>query len=151
MKTAYEGRQCMVCADPTCRNVQTHTLCITQLTFLKLTSCRCVSTACQPPDYSIHLTGGTSSQWSMEWWICSYTTYLHWNVLRLFHGWHVVGNTLAGVQIRSGSNPLVRRNKIHNGCHGGIYIHDGGMGTIEENEIYGNTLAGVWVTTGERN
>jgi parallel beta-helix repeat protein len=65
-------------------------------------------------------------------------------------GYIYLGNTLAGVQIRSGSNPLVRRNKIHNGCHGGIYIHDGGMGTIEENDIYGNTLAGVWVTTGEK-
>ena len=45
------------------------------------------------------------------------------------------------------SNPLIRQNKIHSGCHGGIYIHEKGFGTIEHNEIYGNELAAIWITT----
>ena len=45
------------------------------------------------------------------------------------------------------SDPIIRHNKIHDGAHGGIYIHEKGRGFIEYNEIYANTLAGVWVTT----
>jgi len=41
---------------------------------------------------------------------------------------------------------LIRHNKIHSGCHGGIYIHDKGYGIIEHNEIYSNKLAGIWIT-----
>lgn len=55
---------------------------------------------------------------------------------------------LAGIQIRTSSDPIVRLNKIHDGQHGGIYVHEKGKGLIEENEVYGNTLAGIWVTTG---
>lgn len=32
------------------------------------------------------------------------------------------GNTLAGVQIRTGSDPIIRNNEIHHGLHGGIYV-----------------------------
>ena len=31
-------------------------------------------------------------------------------------------NALAGIQIRTKSNPIVRCNRIHNGLHGGIYV-----------------------------
>ena len=41
---------------------------------------------------------------------------------------------------------MIRHNKIHSGCHGGIYIHDKGYGIIENNEIYSNKLAGIWIT-----
>ena len=34
----------------------------------------------------------------------------------------VSGNALAGIQIRTNSNPIVRHNKIHHGQHGGIYV-----------------------------
>ena len=33
-----------------------------------------------------------------------------------------LGNALAGIQIRTNSNPIVRHNKIHHGQHGGIYV-----------------------------
>lgn len=59
------------------------------------------------------------------------------------------GNALAGIQIRTNSDPIVRHNKIHHGQHGGIYVHEKGQGLIENNEVYANTLAGVWITTGE--
>lgn len=34
----------------------------------------------------------------------------------------MTGNTLAGVQIRTGSDPIIRNNQIHHGLHGGIYV-----------------------------
>jgi len=34
----------------------------------------------------------------------------------------IYGNALAGIQIRTSSNPIVRHNKIHHGQHGGIYV-----------------------------
>lgn len=34
----------------------------------------------------------------------------------------ISGNALAGIQIRTNSNPIVRHNKIHHGQHGGIYV-----------------------------
>lgn len=61
---------------------------------------------------------------------------------------NIYGNALAGIQIRTNSDPIVRHNKIHHGQHGGIYVHEKGQGLIEENEVYANTLAGVWITTG---
>lgn len=60
----------------------------------------------------------------------------------------LLGNALAGIQIRTNSDPIVRHNKIHHGQHGGIYVHEKGAGLVEENEVYANTLAGVWITTG---
>ena len=64
---------------------------------------------------------------------------LWWFLLLLFfcysvfdqgkHGWlthvFVSGNALAGIQIRTNSNPIVRHNKIHHGQHGGIYVVSG--------------------------
>jgi hypothetical protein len=34
----------------------------------------------------------------------------------------IIGNALAGIQIRTNSDPIVRLNKIHDGLHGGIYV-----------------------------
>lgn len=39
----------------------------------------------------------------------------------IFHCF-VSDNALAGIQIRTKSNPIVRCNRIHNGLHGGIYV-----------------------------
>ena len=35
---------------------------------------------------------------------------------------NIYGNALAGIQIRTCSDPIVRLNKIHDGLHGGIYV-----------------------------
>ena len=35
---------------------------------------------------------------------------------------NIHSNTLAGVQIRTGSDPIIRNNRIHHGHHGGIYV-----------------------------
>ena len=42
--------------------------------------------------------------------------------LFIFNLSFIAGNALAGIQIRSNSNPIVRRNRIHHGLHGGIYV-----------------------------
>jgi hypothetical protein len=41
--------------------------------------------------------------------------------------------------------PIVRRCRIHEAQGSGIFVHDGGGGTVEECEIYGNALAGIEV------
>ena len=48
---------------------------------------------------------------------------------------------------RTGSNPVIRRNKIFGGKNGGVLIYNSGEGLLVENDIYGNALAGVWIKT----
>jgi F-box protein 11 len=55
---------------------------------------------------------------------------------------------LACVAIHNGAMATVRRNRIHDGKQGGIYIRDRGEGIIEDNDIVGNTYAGVSIRTG---
>lgn len=76
--------------------------------------------------------------------------YKSWNIGSSFLQLCPTGNALAGIQIRTNSDPIVRHNKIHDGQHGGIYVHEKGQGLIECNEVYANTLAGVWITTGKK-
>ena len=54
----------------------------------------------------------------------------------------------ACVDIRDGADPRLSRNKIHDGKAGGVYIHDNGLGTLEDNDISDNTLAGVEIKSG---
>ncbi|WAR19120.1 FBX11-like protein [Mya arenaria] len=51
------------------------------------------------------------------------------------------------VENRTGSNPLIRRNKIWGGQNGGILVYNSGLGMIENNEIFDNAMAGVWIKT----
>lgn len=52
------------------------------------------------------------------------------------------------VYIRDGADPRLRRNKIHDGKAYGVYVYDGGLGTLEDNEITGNGGSGVATRTG---
>jgi parallel beta-helix repeat protein len=54
----------------------------------------------------------------------------------------------AGIQISTGANPTVRKNRIHDGKMGGVVVYDSGLGVIEENEILSNPYSGVQVSTG---
>jgi parallel beta-helix repeat protein len=47
------------------------------------------------------------------------------------------------VAISDGADPRLRRNKIHDGLQSGVYVYQGGLGTLEDNEITGNGLSGV--------
>jgi parallel beta-helix repeat protein len=49
----------------------------------------------------------------------------------------IAGNGYSGVEIRTGGNPVLRRNQIR-GNQAGVYVHDNGQGTLEDNEITGN-------------
>ena len=83
----------------------------------------------------------------------------------------IFDNAMAGVWIKTDSNPTLRRNKIHDGRDGGICIFNGGRGTtisvyfilypfsgfeavidlflglLEENDIFRNAQAGVLIST----
>ena len=59
----------------------------------------------------------------------------------------IFDNAMAGVWIKTDSNPTLRRNKIHDGRDGGICIFNGGRGLLEENDIFRNAQAGVLIST----
>ena len=52
------------------------------------------------------------------------------------------------VSIRDGADPRLRRNKIRDGNDFGVFVYDGGLGTLEDNEIVGNGAAGVAIKSG---
>ena len=54
----------------------------------------------------------------------------------------IYSNALAGVWIKTDSNPTLKRNKIYNGKEGGVCIFNSGRGVLEENDIFDNTLTG---------
>ena len=55
----------------------------------------------------------------------------------------ITGQSLAGVAIRGGADPRLRRNRIHDGKQGGVFVHDNGQGVLEDNDIFGNAYFGV--------
>lgn len=59
----------------------------------------------------------------------------------------IFNHLYSGVQIRTGSNPNIRRNKIWGGQNGGVLVYNGGLGLLEQNEIFDNAMAGVWIKT----
>jgi parallel beta-helix repeat protein len=52
------------------------------------------------------------------------------------------------VEIKTGGNPTLRRNRIHDSKSCGVLIWEDGRGTLEDNEITGNRLSGVEIKTG---
>ena len=71
------------------------------------------------------------------------------------HTWHRTSllrpatetETLEHSDFSTGSNPLIKKNKIWGGQNGGILVYNGGLGVIEHNEIFDNAMAGVWIKT----
>jgi len=59
----------------------------------------------------------------------------------------ITGNGASGVEIADGSNPVLRRNQIHDNKQGGVFVEDGALGTLEDNDISGNSAAGVEITS----
>lgn len=81
----------------------------------------------------------------------------------------IFDNAMAGVWIKTDSNPTLKRNKIYDGRDGGICIFNGGKGlrnfnfillitgcliaflflagVLEENDIFRNAQAGVLIST----
>jgi F-box protein 11 len=63
-------------------------------------------------------------------------------------GCDISSQALACVAIRNRADPRLRRNHIHDGKQGGVYVYNNGLGTLEDNDITANTLAGVAIKTG---
>ncbi|KAL8588774.1 hypothetical protein ACOMHN_035270 [Nucella lapillus] len=57
----------------------------------------------------------------------------------------VYSNTLAGVWITTGSQPILRRNRIHSGKQVGVYFYDNGHGKLEDNDIFNHLYSGVQI------
>ena len=57
----------------------------------------------------------------------------------------IFDNAMAGVWIKTDSNPTLRRNKIYDGRDGGVCIFNGGKGVLEENDIFRNAQVSVVV------
>ena len=55
----------------------------------------------------------------------------------------ISSQSLACVAIHGGADPRLRRNRIHDGKSGGVFVYESGQGTLEDNEIFGNAFAGV--------
>lgn len=59
----------------------------------------------------------------------------------------IFDNAMAGVWIKTESNPVLRRNKIHHGREGGVCVFNCGKGVLENNDIFRNALTGVLIST----
>jgi parallel beta-helix repeat protein len=60
----------------------------------------------------------------------------------------ILSDGLACVAIHSGADPRLRRNRIHGGKEGGVYIYSDGHGTLEDNDIFENAMAGIAIAKG---
>ena len=52
------------------------------------------------------------------------------------------------MQVGEGGDPVLRRNRIHGGKAGGVFVYDQGRGTFEDNDIFANECAGVTISEG---
>ena len=59
----------------------------------------------------------------------------------------ISANTLAGVEIKTGANPTLRRNNIHHNETSGVYVNEDALGTLEDNDITANNNSGVHIKT----
>jgi F-box protein 11 len=55
----------------------------------------------------------------------------------------ISSDSLACVVIRGAADPRLRRNRISYGSGVGVLVHDYGLGTLEDNQIFGNRLSGA--------
>ncbi|MGQ0569693.1 MAG: right-handed parallel beta-helix repeat-containing protein [Armatimonadota bacterium] len=63
-------------------------------------------------------------------------------------GCDITSRSLVCVAIHGGSDPRLRRNRIHDCQQGGVYVQENGQGVLEDNDIFGNALSGVAIKTG---
>ena len=61
-------------------------------------------------------------------------------------GCDIASQSLTCVAIHGSADPRLRRNRIHDGKQGGVFVYENGQGTLEENDIFGNALAGVKIS-----
>jgi F-box protein 11 len=49
------------------------------------------------------------------------------------------------VEIKTGGNPTLRRNRINRNGYQAVWVHEGGRGVVEDNDLTGNKN-GAWLT-----
>jgi parallel beta-helix repeat protein len=57
-------------------------------------------------------------------------------------------DSLSGIGVVKGADPLITGNAIHDCRQAGILIYDSGRGTLRDNDIFRNAFAGVEIKTG---
>ena len=62
----------------------------------------------------------------------------------------ITSKSRACVAVRGGADPRLRRNRIHDGKAGGVFVWENGQGTLEDNDIFGNESSGVMIREGGR-
>lgn len=60
----------------------------------------------------------------------------------------ITSRSLAAVAIHGGAEARVRRNRIHDGAQGGVFVYENGAGLTEDNEILSNGYSGIEVREG---
>jgi parallel beta-helix repeat protein len=63
-------------------------------------------------------------------------------------GCDITSRSLACIGIHGGSDPRLRRNRIHAGKGGGVTVYDDAKGTLEDNDIFANRLSAVLIYSG---
>jgi parallel beta-helix repeat protein len=63
-------------------------------------------------------------------------------------GCDITSQSLACVARHGGADPLLRRNRIHDGKQSGVNVYENGQGTLEDNDIFSNARVGVRIQTG---
>jgi F-box protein 11 len=63
-------------------------------------------------------------------------------------GCDIASRTHAGVSIRNGADPRLRRNRIHDSKAAGVLVQESGLGALEDNDITANGYSGVEIRTG---
>ena len=60
----------------------------------------------------------------------------------------ITSKSWACVAIHGAADPRLRRNRIHDGKKGGVFVYDNSQGNLEGNDIFGNALSGLEIRTG---
>jgi F-box protein 11 len=61
----------------------------------------------------------------------------------------ITSDSLACVAIHGATaDPILRRCRIHDGATGGVFVWDGGRGTVEDCDVHGHVFAGVEIKSG---
>ena len=63
-------------------------------------------------------------------------------------GCDITCQSVSGIEIINGADPRIRRNRIHHCQQAGIFVYDGGLGRLEDNEIFATVRAGIEIRAG---
>jgi parallel beta-helix repeat protein len=62
----------------------------------------------------------------------------------------ITANTGVGVEIETGGNPTLRRNRINRNGYQAVWIHRNGNGVVEDNDLTGNKQGALIISLNPR-